>query len=467
MKRLRKSYFLPYQSAWLNDHSRLKIWEKSRRIGATYVQAYEDVRDAARATNPMDVWFSSADASAAKEYMRYCAQWARLLDAGARDVAEEVIDHAAAIKALVIEFASGKRIHGLSSNPTAFRSKGGKLVLDEFAFHRDDDALWRAAMPIITWGQPARILSTYNGKGNRYWQMVEEARRGNEWSLHTTTYAQAVAQGLADRISGHPLDSTEREAWIEKTRREISDEEAWQQEYMCQPVDGATAWLPWPLITACEHIDAGQPKLHAGGPCYLGMDIARRGDCTILWVIEQVGDIFWCREVVRLQRARFDEQDAALDRVMRRYAIKRACIDQTGIGEKPVEDAQNNYGKQRIEGVVFTATVKHDLAILGKQLFESQRVRIPADAYIRQSHHAVQRLLTSAGNPRFDAERTEGDHGDAFWAHMLALHAAAEPSADFASWKSSGPGVVHNAVATGRLDRGFGTVPGSLDLKRF
>lgn len=32
-----QKYFLPYQQRWLNDNSKVKIWEKSRRIGATYV----------------------------------------------------------------------------------------------------------------------------------------------------------------------------------------------------------------------------------------------------------------------------------------------------------------------------------------------------------------------------------------------------------------------------------------------
>jgi len=41
----KEKYFLPYQIDWLNDNSQIKVWEKSRRIGATYVQAYEDVRD--------------------------------------------------------------------------------------------------------------------------------------------------------------------------------------------------------------------------------------------------------------------------------------------------------------------------------------------------------------------------------------------------------------------------------------
>ena len=53
-------YFMPYQLDWLNDDSPVKIWEKSRRIGATYVQSYEDVRDCVLKKVP-SVWFSSAD----------------------------------------------------------------------------------------------------------------------------------------------------------------------------------------------------------------------------------------------------------------------------------------------------------------------------------------------------------------------------------------------------------------------
>ncbi|MBF0424321.1 MAG: hypothetical protein HQL66_00670 [Magnetococcales bacterium] len=470
--RQRREHFLPYQAAWLNDRSRLKIWEKSRRIGATYVQAYEDVRDAAINKGALDVWFSSADESAAKEYIRYCAQWARLLDAGARDLGEVVIDSEADIKALVIELSTGKRIHGLSSNPTAFRSKGGKLVLDEFAFHKDPEAMWKAAEPITTWGAPVRILSTYNGKGNRYYRMVDEARKGNGWSLHTTTLATAVEQGLADRITGKKLSPDEREGWLAAKRAAIGDEEAWQQEYMCQPVDEATAWLPWPLITACEHAEAGRPEQYAGGDCFVGMDIGRRGDLTVIWVAERVGDILWTREVVQMRRAAFAEQDAALARVMASYRVIRACIDQTGIGEKPVEDAQRAHGKSKIEGVLFTAAVKQELATIGKQMVEERRVRIPSAREIRESHHAVRRLMTAAGNPRFDADRTEAGHADAFWAHMLCIHAATgTPAVDFSAWRRADTDAQTRAVgqATGGIDArsGFGIVRSALHMIGF
>ena len=210
------TYFMPYQIAWLRDQSRLKEWEKSRRIGASYVQSYEDMLDAARADKPLDVWFSSADESAAKEYIRYVAQWARIFNIAAQDLGETVISKNDDIKALTVQFATGKRINALSSNPKAFRSKGGKLVLDEFAFHADQEAMWKAARPIITWGFPARIISTYNGKGNRYYRMVSEAKKaiaeGRKplWSLHTTTLVDAVNDGLADRILGRKLSAAER-----------------------------------------------------------------------------------------------------------------------------------------------------------------------------------------------------------------------------------------------------------------
>lgn len=428
----KRQYFLPYQQAWLKDQSRFKVVEKSRRVGMTYVQAYEDVRDAAR-EGGIDVWFSSADESAAKEYIRYCEQWAKLYDIAARSLGEVVIDHKDDVKALVIEFASGKRIHALSSNPKSFRSKGGKLVLDEFAFHKQPEEMWKAAIPIITWGFPVRVLSTYNGKGNRYYRIVSEARKALEgdgkskFKLHTITIEDAVAQGLVDKIYGHQASAEERAAFLADCREAAGDEETYLQEYMCVPVDEATAWLTWELITAAEHPDAGNPALYAGGDCYVGMDIGRRRDLTVIWVLEKVGDVMWTREVIRMKSKSFAEQDAALDRVFNSYRVRRACIDQTGIGEKPVEDAQRRYGSTRVEGVIFSGTSKQHLATLVKQAYEDHKARTPEDRAVRESHHAVRKIMTVAGNPRFDADRSELGHADEFWAHALAMHAAENP----------------------------------------
>jgi phage FluMu gp28-like protein len=425
-----QGYFLPYQARWIADPSKLKICEKSRRIGMTYAQSYEDVIDASRKEKAMDIWFSSADESAAKEYIRYCAQWVRLLKIAAADLGEVVIQKEDDIKALVIELATGKRIHALSSNPKAFRSKGGKLILDEYAFHKQPEELWKAALPIITWGFPARILSTYNGKGNRYYRLVEDAKKvGSRWHLHSTNIIEAVDQGLADRITGRELTRRERDEWLAECREQAGDEETWQQEFLCNPIDEATAFLPWELIISAEHADAGDPAKYLRGPCFVGMDIGRRRDLTVIWVLEKVGDVYWTREVVRMKGKSFAEQDFELDRIFASYQVRRACIDQTGIGEKPVEDAKSRHGTYRIEGVIFTSATKQELATTGKKSFEDRLVRIPKDKAIQESHHSVRKVMTSAGNPRFDADRSEVGHADEYWAHMLAIHAAENPPA--------------------------------------
>jgi len=390
----------------------------------TYAQSYEDVRDAARAQGGMDVWFSSADESAAKEYIRYCEQWARLYQIAAESLGEVVIDKADDIKALVIEFASGRRIHALSSNPKAFRSKGGKLVLDEFAFHKQPEEMWKAASPIITWGFPVRVLSTYNGKGNRYYRLVDDARKGNRWSLHTITIEDAIAQGLVDKIMGRPASEAEKVAFLKDCRETAGDEETFLQEYMCVPVDEATAWLTWEMITGAEHDEAGRADLYQGGDAYVGWDVARRRDYSVIWVIERVGDVAWTRLMVGMRGKSFSEQLAEFDRVMRTFRVRRACIDQTGMGEAIVEEAKSRHGQYRVEGVQFTGASKQHLATIGKQAFEDRKVRIPASREIRESHHAVRKLTTIAGNPRFDADRSEVGHADHFWAHMLSLHAA-------------------------------------------
>ncbi len=438
-------YLLPYQVRWLQDKSRFKIWEKTRRGGMSYVQAYEDVEDASNAAKPMDVFFSSADASAATEYILYVQKWAKALNIACEYVGEVVLDSERDIKALSVTFSTGKRIVALTSNPRAFRSKGGKLVLDEYAFHEQQDAMWKAAKPIVTWGFPIRVISTYNGKGNRYARMVSDAKKGkqlvdgrwipiagektNAWSLHTTTIEDAVNQGLADKILGRDLTDTERQAWLDEERDACGDEATWMQEYMCEPVDGATAWLTYELIASCEDPDAGRPDLYKGGPCFFGNDIGLRHDLWVLPVFEEVGDVLWCREMIRLKKKKFSDHDAEMERVFRYYKIARGRMDQTGMGEKPVEDAKRRYGESRVEGVMFTPGNRLLLANAGKQAFQDRKIRIPPDPALRDSLHKLQSVPGQNNQPRFMATSDAAGHADEAWATFLAISAADQPAA--------------------------------------
>jgi len=278
-------HFLPYQLRWLNDKSQIKIWEKSRRIGATYVQSYEDVRDCVEKKVP-SVWFSSADESAAKEYIEYCEKWTKLFDKTARYLGNVVIDSENDIKAFVIEFANGTKIHALSSNPKAFRSKGGKVVLDEFAHHNNADDLWAAASPCNTWGFPIRILSTHNGQSCRFFKFIEDIKKDKiAWSLHTTPIQTAVNEGLVDKICQRKITEEEKQNWLKEQQAKCVDESIWHQEYCCVAIDEATVFLPYEMIASCELDNVLKSLEKITGDLYVGMDIGRTKDLTVIWVL--------------------------------------------------------------------------------------------------------------------------------------------------------------------------------------
>src|SRR5205085_2513537 len=89
---LPNKFFLPYQSRWVNDHSLLKIVEKSRQIGWTYCTAYSVVRRLAEKSARLDAWISSRDEAQAQLFIEDCKQWAAILKMGAALVAELIRD---------------------------------------------------------------------------------------------------------------------------------------------------------------------------------------------------------------------------------------------------------------------------------------------------------------------------------------------------------------------------------------
>ena len=428
-------HFLPYQLAWLKDRSRIKLWEKSRRIGATYVQSYEDVEDCIKKEVP-DVWFSSADETAAREYIDYCAMWSKIFNVVARDLGQVVIDEDKGIKALVIEYPDGRRIHGLSSNPKKFRSKGGKAVLDEFAHHDDQRKMWAAAKPSTIWGDPLRILSTHFGKG-LFWQFVDKIKKGKlKWSLHTTDIYQAVKDGLAHKILRKTLKreptGTEIADWIEEQRADCADEEMWQQEFCCQAVDEATAFLTYLLITQCELEDIYRDLDDIQGDLYGGMDIGRKKHLSVIWLAEKLGHVKYSRQVRVLEKAPFNVQRQVLFSILSHPRMRRFCIDATGLGMQLAEEAQMKFGKYRVEAVTFTPKAKEELAFGVLPEFEERTIYIPSDPDVREDLHSMKKIVTASNNIRFDTVYSEKlGHGDRFWACALMLHAAAD--------KASGP----------------------------
>ncbi len=401
-----------YQKRWLADRSRFKAGMFARQTGKTFTTTLEIVDSciAAAVEGRRERWvILSRGERQAKEAMdEGIKKHAQAYDAMFTEMEPyDWVGDSGSYKALEVTMPGGSRITALPANPDTARGFSANVFLDEFAFHRDSRAIWKALFPVISAGHKLRITSTPNGKDNKFFEIM--TGQDETWSRHVVDIYRAVGDGL-------PRD-------IDELRSGIGDEDAWSQEYELKWLDEASAWLSYDLISSCEDERAGSRDGYQGGVCFVGRDIGRRNDLHVIWVWELVGDVLWERERIEQKRATFAEMDGAFDDVMTRYLVGRACIDQTGMGEKVVEDAQRRWGSV-VEGVLFTGPNKLVMATAGKDAFEDRRVRITqGDPALRSDLHKLRKVASATGAPRFVAERDD-DHADRTWAAFLGIHAS-------------------------------------------
>jgi phage FluMu gp28-like protein len=422
---------LKSQQDWINDRSRLGIFLCTRQGGKTYSTALKRVDRAfeslAKGKPTQTVILSRSERQsriAMKQVVRFCKSYGATLDT-IESHWKDHHDHETDYLSLEIRLPNDSSILALPANPDTARGNSAHLWLDEFAIHPDSYEIWGAVYGLITRGYELDITSTPQGLNNKFadiWHSTATKADGSPlWAKHYMDIYDAVAQGL-------PLEDG-----IEGLKAGLDDDDFWAQEYECKFLDGAHSWLSLQLIHAAEHDKAGDPDLYQGNSVYIGIDIGLRRDLWVLWAWELVGDVFWCREITCIQRGTFDDHDAALARAFDRYQtdgktkIVRVSVDQTGMGEKVVFDWQKKYGP-RVEGVTFTLQSKHHLATLGKQAFEKMCVRIPrGDRNLINDLHKLKRIVTPAGNARFDADRDSNGHADRTWAAFLGIYAADRP----------------------------------------
>lgn len=449
----------PYQQRWLLDKSRFKLGRFARQTGKTFTTTLELVDDVlqAEAEGRKSPWvILSCGERQAREAMeegvfRHLEAYGR---AGSSYGVEELdwYDPETGLKrkALQVVLSKLNKITALPANPDTARGFSANVFLDEFAFHADSRKIWTALFPVISAGFKLRVTSTPNGKGNKFYDL--STSEDAAWSRHVVDIYQAVKDGL-------PRD-------IEEMRSALNDEDAWAQEFELKWLDEASAWLSFELINAVEHDHAGIPDHYTGGPCFVGVDIAARNDLFVIWIIEVIGDVYWTREIIARRRISFAEQDALLDDVFARYRVLRCVMDQTGMGEKPVEDARRRHGSSRVEGVLFTGPNKLLLATTGKETFEDRRIRIPAgSAELRNDLHKLKKEVSATGTPRFVADSDSAGHADRAWACFMALYAAANPSAPM-EFAAVGKRISADERPT-YTERGFGAVAGGNDFSGF
>ena len=433
-----KRTLLPYQSRWVKDKAKLKVCEKSRRIGVSWCEAYDAVMHAG-AEDAGNVYYQTFEKEASRGFIDDCAEWAAYLNRGASAVDETLLeDGERQVQAYRITFDNARHIFAMTSAPRQFRSKGrpGDLaIIDEAAFVDDLGEVLKAALAFLFWGGRVHVMSTHDGDGNPFNRLCEDIRAGKQrGSLHRIPFNDAVADGVAEAslaVQGVAVTSEAISEWIDDIRYTYRHNAA--EELDCIPNAGAGTFLPWEVIRNCQSADAGKPELYEGGYSYLSIDVARRKHLWVCSALEMVGDVLVTREMSILHNARFAEQRAEVKRMKRAYRAVRIGIDQTGMGEGLFEQLQDDHGQHCVEGFLFTAPAKLMLATSLLQRMEDVKLRIPDDEDTEADLRSVKRAGGGTGAPRLVSDESETDgHADRFWSLAIGCHIAEAGPVEFA-----------------------------------
>ena len=451
---------LPYQKSWIADEAKVKVWEKSRRIGASYVEALASVLEAAKTKEAggQSSYYLSYSKEMTQQFACDCAFWAKHIHAAASELEEVVLnDEYKDITVYRVRFASGFEIWCLPSVARSLRSKQGRVIIDEAAFVDDLSELLKAAMALQMWGGCIRILSTHNGDDNSFHELIKNIRAGKlDYSLHHTTFDDALSQGLYQRIclvQKKEWTVRAQEAW----RKEIIDSygDGADEELFCIPQRAGTRYFPSALLEAVSDADAKVLRksctdafvfeakekrvkefdtwlknevrdtllLHTN-PVYIGEDFARSGDLTCVFLDELLSDGRTCTFlVIELRNVPFDQQWQVILYLMNTAPnFSGGAFDSRGNGQMIAEYAAQEWPAYVYPVMITTKWYAENFPKL-KERMEDNATTIPDDAALREDFRTVG---LKAGVPCV-LERSgtikERRHGDGAIAKLMANYA--------------------------------------------
>lgn len=199
--------------------AKVRIWRKSRRVGISWAIAGDCSLDAA-AEDGCNTTYIGYDRLMTTQFIQDAAAWAKAYNLVVSDIEETVfVDEDKDILAFSLRFASGKTITALSSKPRNLRSRKGRVVLDEYAFHDDPEALLKAALALTVWGGRIDIISSVNGLCEHFEELCGVIASERGYSVQTITFDDAIADGLYKRIclvNGEDWSQKKQDEWRAK-----------------------------------------------------------------------------------------------------------------------------------------------------------------------------------------------------------------------------------------------------------
>ena len=469
---------IPYQASWVNDRSEVKIWEKSRRIGASYAEALDSVLEAAKSLEAggQNTYYLSYNKDMTQQFIKDCAFWAKIFNIACGEVETIVLrDADKDVTVFKVRLASGFEIWGLPSEPRSIRSKQGRVIIDEAAFVDDLDELIKAAMALLMWGGCVRILSTHNGDENKFNELIKEIHAGKKaYSLHRTTLDDALTDGLYKTIcrSLKPPKQWTPEAeaeWREGLIAQYGD--GADEELFCIPNRSGGAYFTSALVESCMQDDI--PVIRWKSPSqdfvdwpvaeatswtsnwcednlkplldilpaefshYFGEDFGRSGDLTVLWPATETADLtLHTPFTVELHDAPFRTQQQIvkyiLDRLPNFYG---GAFDARGNGQALAEFARQEYGSDRILEVMISESWYREIMPKLKARFEDRTIMIPKDSDVLNDFRQIKVIKGVARVPetRTKGKGAEKRHADSPVAAAMCVYAR-EKLGEYEPW---------------------------------
>lgn len=402
---------LPYQQEAIRgiETHKYSIMLWARQTGKSFLASYYAFLTAVQKEKSLSVIVSASERQSI-ELLRKVKTHINATKAAGLLVAEEEQN-----SMHLLELKNLSRVISLPANPDTIRGfTADVLILDEFSFMQHQEELWRAAFPMITRKHNAKviIISTPKTKKDIFYFLWQTAQQDSQhWFSYKLTIYDAVEKGL----NINP----------EELKAGIKNDLAWKTEYLCEFMDSEEVLLPYEVIQACEEegIEVEDLRL-LKGEIFLGIDIGRRKDLTVISIVEKLGSVLYLRKQEILQNTPFSQQMAVIDHLC--HYARRVAIDETGIGMQIAEELKRKWGEYKVLSVYFTAKTKEELASRLYTKFQDKTIRIPPDNDLREDLHSVKRLVSDKGNIRYEGGTEEG-HADRFWSLALSIYAVSEP----------------------------------------
>jgi phage FluMu gp28-like protein len=450
----------PWQFNLVNCADQRQVYNKGRQIGFSWAIALRGVlRAVFLPKHSYTNIFVSINRDEAREKIRYC----------------EIFIHALQDKGLLkkfdppkttIEFPNGNRIESYPSR--AVRGKANvDLVLDEFAHVKDDYDIYRGSLPATLRGfYGVTVGSTPYGRGC-FKDIFTQA--GTEEGTYKLFKKHEIPWWLSEflckdvlRASMEAPTMTTKERVYKYGKDVLVQEfesqmlEVFQMEFECSFFDSIGSVLTEKLITDqsdgdldcnlldidCEDkamdtrelvkvtIDDIKARRHQ--ELFLGYDVGRELNATEFTVLsfrkdKDGNEKLFTEAYITVRRGPFPVQEAIANQLLNELPIKKAAIDNQGLGMQLGESLDRRHGP-RIKRMTFSFLTKEEMVSGLVKAFESDRIKIYPTRFLLSQLLSVKKVSSESGKILYKSESAKEDkytsHSDKFWSLALAVWAA-------------------------------------------